>query len=152
MNRTVLTIAGWDPSAGAGVAADLKTISAFGLYGVGVVTSVTAQNTRGIQAIYDLPMEFIAQQIESLTEDIEIHAVKIGMLGTARATKIVCELIKTLNLPSIVLDPVLKSTSGTALLEKKAIPILKEKLFPLSRVITPNMAEAGVLTGGQGAV
>lgn len=149
MNRTVLTIAGWDPSAGAGVAADLKTISAFGLYGVGVVTSVTAQNTQGIQAIYDLPMEFVAQQIESLTEDIDIHAVKIGMLGTARVTNLVVELIKTLKLPGVVLDPVLKSSSGTALLEKKAIPVMKEKLFPLCRVITPNLAEAGALTGGR---
>ena len=149
MNRTVLTIAGWDPSAGAGVAADIKTISAFGLYGVGVITSVTAQNTQGIQAIYDLPMEFIAQQIESLTEDIEIHAVKIGMLGTARAANLVAELIKTLKLPQVVVDPVLKSTSGTALLEKKAIAVLKEKIFPLATVITPNMSEAGVLTGNR---
>jgi hydroxymethylpyrimidine/phosphomethylpyrimidine kinase len=149
MNRTVMTIAGWDPSAGAGVAADLKTVSAFGLYGVGVVTSVTAQNTQGVQAIYDLPMEFVAQQIESLTQDIEIHAVKIGMLGTARATRIVASLINSLKLPNVVLDPVLKSSSGTALLEKKAIPVLKEELFPLAEVVTPNMAEASTLTGSR---
>jgi hydroxymethylpyrimidine/phosphomethylpyrimidine kinase len=149
MNRTVMSIAGWDPSAGAGVAADVKTISAFGLYGVGVITSVTAQNTQGVQAIYDLPMEFIAQQIESLVEDIEVHAVKIGMLGTLRATNLVATLVKEMKLPNVVVDPVLKSSSGTALLEKKAIPVLKEKLFPLARVITPNMAEASTLTGNR---
>jgi hydroxymethylpyrimidine/phosphomethylpyrimidine kinase len=109
MNRTVLSIAGWDPSGGAGLAADLKTIAAFGYHGVGVVTSVTAQNTQGIQAIYDLPMEFVAQQIESLNSDIEIHAVKIGMLGTARVVDLVASLIESLRLPNVVLDPVLKS-------------------------------------------
>jgi len=147
MNRTVLTIAGWDPSAGAGVAADLKTIAAFHHYGVGVITSVTAQNTQGVQAIYDLPMEFIAQQIESLTSDIEIHAVKVGMLGTIRAANIVASLIQTLKLPNVVVDPVLKSSTGTALMERKGIPVLKEKLVPLAAVVTPNMEEASTLSG-----
>jgi hydroxymethylpyrimidine/phosphomethylpyrimidine kinase len=147
MNRTVLSIAGWDPSGGAGVAADLKTIAAFNQYGVGVITSVTAQNTQGVQAIYDLPMEFIAQQIESLTSDIDIHAVKIGMLGTARAVNIVASLIQTLRLPNVVVDPVLKSTTGTALMERKGIPLLKEKLLPLAAVVTPNMDEASLLSG-----
>jgi hydroxymethylpyrimidine/phosphomethylpyrimidine kinase len=149
MNRTVLSIAGWDPCAGAGLAADMKTIAAFGHYGVGVVTSVTAQNTRGIHAIYDLPMEFIAQQIESLTSDIEIHAVKVGMLGTVRTTDIVASLIQSLKLPNVVLDPVLKSTSGTALLEKKGIPSLMQKLLPLADLVCPNMDEAAILTGGR---
>jgi hydroxymethylpyrimidine kinase/phosphomethylpyrimidine kinase len=147
MRRTVLSIAGWDPCAGAGLAADLKTIAAFGQYGVGVVTSVTAQNTQGIHAIYDLPMEFIAQQIESLTSDVEIHAVKVGMLGTIRSVNIVASLIESLRLPNVVVDPVLRSTSGTALLEKKAIPALKEKLFPLAEVVTPNLSEATTFTG-----
>ncbi len=147
MNRTVLSIAGWDPSAGAGVAADLKTIAAFHHYGVGVITSVTAQNTQGIQALYDLPMEFIAQQIESLTSDIEIHAVKVGMLGTARAATIVASLIPSFRLGNVVVDPVMKSTSGTALLERKAMAVLKERLLPLASVVTPNMDEASALTG-----
>lgn len=147
MKRTVLTIAGWDPSGGAGAGADLKTIAAFGHYGVGVITSVTAQNTTGIQAIYDLPMEFIAQQIESLTSDIDIHAVKVGMLGTSRTTALVASLVRSLKLPNVVVDPVLKSTSGTALLERKAIPVLKEKLLPLATVITPNLEEASALSG-----
>jgi len=149
MNRTVLSIAGWDPSAGAGVAADLKTIAAYGHYGVGVITSVTAQNTQGIQAIFDLPMEFIAQQIESLHSDVDIHAVKVGMLGTARATTIVASLIQSLRLENVVVDPVLKSTSGTPVLERKAIAIVKERLLPLATVITPNMEEASVLTGNR---
>jgi len=147
MIRTILSIAGWDPSAGAGLAADIKTIAAFGHYGVGVVTSVTAQSTQGIHAIYDLPMEFIAQQIESLTSDIEIHAVKVGMLGTARTASIVTSLIQSLKIANVVVDPVLKSTTGTALLEKKGIPVLKEKLLPLADVVCPNMDEAAALTG-----
>jgi len=147
MNRTVLSIGSWDPSAGSGVAADLKTISAHGQYGIGVITSVTAQNTQAIQAIYDLPMEFIAQQIESLHSDIEIHAVKIGMLGTARAATIVASLVQSLRLENVVVDPVLKSSTGTTLLEKKAIAVLKEKIFPLATVVTPTMEEASALSG-----
>jgi len=147
MNRTVLSIAGWDPSAGSGVAADLKTIAAFGHYGVGVVTAVTAQNSQGIQAIYDLPMEFIAQQIESLQSDIDIHAVKTGMLGTARATTIVASLVQSLRLGNVVVDPVLRSAGGTALLEKKAIAVLKERLIPLASVITATTDVAAALTG-----
>jgi hydroxymethylpyrimidine kinase/phosphomethylpyrimidine kinase len=147
VNRTVLSIAGWDPSAGAGVAADLKTIAAFGNYGVGVITSVTAQNTQGVQAIYDLPMEFIAQQIESLTSDVEVHAVKVGMLGTARTASLVASLIPSLKLQHVVVDPVLRSTSGTLLLEKRGIPVLKEKLLRLASVVTPNLDEASALTG-----
>jgi len=147
MKRTVMSIAGWDPSAGAGVAADLKTIAAHHLYGVGVITSVTAQNTTGVQAIYDLPMEFIAQEIESLTSDIEIHAVKVGMLGTARAANIVASLVHSFKLPNVVVDPVLRSTSGTALLERKGIAVLKEKLLPVAEVVTPNLDEASALTG-----
>lgn len=147
MNRTVLSIAGWDPSGGAGVASDLKTIAAFHHYGVGVITSVTAQNTQGVQAIYDLPMEFIAQEIESLTSDVEVHAVKIGMLGTARNAALVASLIRSLKLTNVVLDPVLKSTTGTALMEKKGIAVLKERLLPLTDVVTPNLDEASALTG-----
>ena len=134
-------------SFGAGLAADLKTIAAFGHYGVGVITSVTAQNTQEIHAIYDLPMEFVAQQIVSLTSDIEIHAVKIGMLGTVRAATIIASLIESLRLPNVVVDPVLRSTSGTALLEKKGVAVIKEKILPLAHVVTPNMSEASTLTG-----
>ena len=147
LSRTVLTIAGLDPSGGAGVAADLLTIAAYRHHGAAVITSITAQNTMGIQAIYDLPMEFVAQQIESVVSDIEVHSVKIGMLGTARTVSLMASLIQSLGLRNVVLDPVLRSTSGTPLLEKKGIPVLREKLLPVVDVVTPNMEEASILTG-----
>ena len=147
LSRTILSIAGLDPSGGAGICADLKTIAAYRHHGAAVVTSITAQNTMGIQAIYDLPMEFVAQQIESIISDMDIHAVKIGMLGTARTATIVASLIQSLNLPNVVCDPVLRSTSGTPLLEKKGVAVLREKLLPHVDVVTPNMEEASVLTG-----
>ncbi len=147
MTRTVLAIAGLDPSGGAGIAADLLTIAAHRIHGAGVVTSVTAQNTVGVQAIFDLPMELIAQQIESVVSDIEVHAVKVGMLGTARAVEIVASLIESLRLPRVVVDPVLRSSTGTALLEPKAVAVLREKLLPRAEVVTPNTEEASVLTG-----
>ncbi len=146
MSRAILSIAGFDPSGGAGVAADLKTIAAYRHYGASVVTSVTAQNTIGIQAIYDLPMEFIAQQIESVVSDTEFHAVKVGMLGTAQAVKLVASLIESLHLPNVVVDPVMRSSTGTALLEPRAIKVLKDDLFPRSDVVTPNIDEASRLT------
>jgi hydroxymethylpyrimidine/phosphomethylpyrimidine kinase len=136
MTRTILAIAGLDPSGGA-----------YRHNGAAVVTSVTAQNTTGVQAIYDLPMEFIAQEIESVISDIEVHAVKVGMLGTARTTELVASLIDSLKLTCVVLDPVLKSSSGTALLEKKAVKTMCEKLIPQVDVMTPNMDEAETLTG-----
>ena len=145
--RTVLTIAGVDPSGGAGIAADLNTIAAYRHHGALVVTSVTAQNTMGIQAIYDLPMEFIAQQIESILSDMDVHAVKIGMLGTAKVVSLLASLIDSLSLRNVVLDPVLRSTSGTALLETQGIAVLREKLLPRVDLVTPNMEEAGVLSG-----
>jgi hydroxymethylpyrimidine/phosphomethylpyrimidine kinase len=147
LNHTILAIAGLDPSGGAGIAADLLTVAAYRHHGAAVVTSITAQNTVGIQAIYDLPMEFVAQQIESVVSDIEIDAVKIGMLGTARTVTILATLIQSLGLRNVVLDPVLRSTSGTPLLEKKGIAALREKLIPVTDVVTPNMEEASILSG-----
>lgn len=149
LSRKVLAIAGFDPSGGAGLAADLKTITAYRLYGAGVITSVTAQNTQGVQAIYDLPMEFIAQQIESVVSDADYHAVKIGMLGTARAVSIVASLVESLGLKNVVVDPVLRSTTGAQLLEPKGIDVLKKELIPRATVVTPNMEEAGTLAGMQ---
>ncbi|HKY33661.1 MAG TPA: bifunctional hydroxymethylpyrimidine kinase/phosphomethylpyrimidine kinase [Candidatus Polarisedimenticolia bacterium] len=145
--RTVLAVAGLDPSGGAGVAADLKTIAAYRHHGAAVVTSVTAQNTLGVQAIYDLPMEFVAQQIESVVSDLTVHAVKIGMLGTQRTAELIASLARSLDLRQVVLDPVLRSTSGTPLLEPAGIASVREKLLPCVEVVTPNMEEAQILTG-----
>ncbi|MGH9869287.1 MAG: bifunctional hydroxymethylpyrimidine kinase/phosphomethylpyrimidine kinase [Candidatus Polarisedimenticolia bacterium] len=147
MSHTVLSIAGLDPSGGAGVAADLKTIAAYRHHGAAVVTSVTAQNTLGIQAIYDLPYEFVAQQIESVVSDLSIAAVKIGMLGTARTAELVAALIHSLELRHVVLDPVLRSTTGTPLMEPAGLEVVRNQLLPRVEVITPNMEEAQALTG-----
>jgi hydroxymethylpyrimidine kinase/phosphomethylpyrimidine kinase len=147
MNRTVMSIAGLDPSGGAGIAADLKTIAAYRHHGAAVITSITAQNTMGIQAIYDLPYEFVAQQIESVVSDLTLAAVKIGMLGTARTAELVATLIHTLDLRHVVIDPVLRSTTGTPLLEPSGLDVLRRKLLPCAEVVTPNMEEAQALTG-----
>ena len=147
MPPTVLTIAGFDPSAGAGVGADLKTIAALGFYGVGVVTAVTAQNTRGVQAIYPIPPQMIAQQIESIVADVEVRAVKVGMLGTAGAVEVVATLVEAYDLPNLVVDPVLRSGSGTELLEEGGAEALRARLFPRAVVVTPNLEEAAQLTG-----
>ncbi len=147
VSRTVLAIAGLDPSGGAGVAADLKTIAAYRHHGAAVVTSVTAQNTLGIQAIYDLPYEFVAQQIESVVSDLTLSAVKVGMLGTARTAELVASLIHSLDLRHVVLDPVLRSTTGTPLLEPDGLEVVRRKLLPRVEVVTPNMEEAQALTG-----
>jgi len=147
ISRTVLTIAGLDPSGGAGIAADLSTIAAYRHHGAAVVTSVTAQNTLGVQAIYDMPMEFVAQQIESVVSDLEVSAVKIGMLGTARTVSLLGSLIESLGLRRVVLDPVLRSSTGTPLLEKDGIAAMRERLIPRVDVVTPNMEEASILSG-----
>lgn len=147
LGHTVLAIAGLDPSGGAGISADLKTIAAYRQHGAAVVTSITAQNTLGIQAIYDLPMEFVAQQIESVVSDLEVHAVKIGMLGTARTVSLMASLIESLRLINVVVDPVLRSTTGTPLMEKSGIGTMREHLLPKVDVLTPNIEEAAILTG-----
>jgi hydroxymethylpyrimidine/phosphomethylpyrimidine kinase len=147
MTRTVLSIAGLDPSGGAGVAADLKTIAAYRHHGAAVITSITAQNTLGIQAIYDLPYEFVAQQIESVVSDLTVAAVKIGMLGTARTVEMVATLVQSFDLRHVVIDPVLRSTTGTPLLEPAGVEVLRRRLLPCAEVVTPNMEEAQALTG-----
>lgn len=143
--RSALTIAGSDSSAGAGVQADLKTFAAHGVHGVTAITSVTAQNTRGICGVVDLPPEFVRSQIEALAEDIDIAAVKTGMLANAGIVGTVADTIKKLRLPRLVVDPVLTASDGRPLLAPDAIAILKTVLFPLAEVVTPNTVEAGQL-------
>jgi len=145
--RTVLAIAGVDTGGGAGIAADLCTIAAYRHHGAPVITSVTAQNSLGIQAIYDLPGEFVARQIESVVSDLEVHAVKVGMLGRARTVEQVASMIESHSMPNVVVDPILRSTTGTPLLEKAGIAILREKLLPRAFLVTPNMDEAAILAG-----
>lgn len=142
----ILTIAGSDPSGGAGIQADLKTVGALGGYGMSVITALTAQNTVGVQDIFHVPTDFIRSQIESLFSDIRIDAVKIGMLGTAACADAVSMALQTYTGP-IVLDPVLVSTSGDSLSSDELQKTLTSCLLPLVTLITPNIPEAEALLG-----
>lgn len=139
---TVLTIAGSDCSGGAGIQADIKTISANGGYATSVITALTAQNTQGVQSIYPIPVKFIEQQCESIFSDIDIHAIKIGMLYSSELMQAVTHVLLKYNAKNIVLDPVMVATSGDILIENNAINTLTQTLFPTASLITPNIAEA----------
>lgn len=142
---TTLTIAGSDCSGGAGIQADLKTFSAIGCYGLSVITALTAQNTLGVQEIYPIPANFVKSQIDSVFQDISINALKIGMLDNAEIIETVAERLRHYNAAVIVLDPVMVSKNGNALLRKKALTTLQQKLFPLTTLLTPNIQEAELL-------
>ncbi len=145
--KRVLTIAGSDSGGGAGIQADLKAIMAMGCYGASAITALTAQNTLGVQAIYPVSPEFIISQIESVLNDIGADAIKIGMLFDAPIIKAVAQtLLKYPKIP-IVLDPVMISTSGHRLLQQDAIMALREFLFPMATLITPNIHESIALVG-----
>lgn len=144
----VLSIAGSDPSGGAGVQADLKTFSAHRVYGMAVLTALTAQNTVGVSAIHAVPLPFVREQIRMVLADIPPRAVKIGMLGTADLVRTVAEALAGYKGP-IVLDPVMVATSGARLLEPAAEAAILEHLLPLARVVTPNLPEAEVLLRGE---
>lgn len=143
----VLTIAGSDSGGGAGIQADIKTISAMGCFATSAITAVTAQNTIGVQAIHPIPADILARQIDSVLSDIGADAIKIGMLHSAQTVCIVAEKLKHYGIRNVVLDPVMVSTSGHRLVEEKAIEVIKEKLLPLARVVTPNLPEAEILIG-----
>jgi hydroxymethylpyrimidine/phosphomethylpyrimidine kinase len=144
-----LTIAGSDPSGGAGIQADLKTFSALGAYGGAVITALTAQNTRGVTGIHNVPPEFVALQIDTVFADLRVDAVKIGMISTAAIARAVAASLRRADARNIVLDPVMIAKSGHALLDPTAVASLREELVPLATVITPNLPEAGVLLGGE---
>lgn len=145
--RVVLTIAGLDPSAGAGVLADIKTITAFGCYGVAAVTSLTFQNTQQVLGALDQSGETARRQIAPLFDDFEIAAVKTGMLPTAEVIREVAAMIEAKAVPLVVVDPVLRSTSGFDLVDDQALGELMSCLFPLASLVTPNVAEAKRITG-----
>jgi hydroxymethylpyrimidine/phosphomethylpyrimidine kinase len=145
--RSALTIAGSDSSGGAGIQADLKTFAALGVYGVSAITAVTAQSTVGVVEAGVLSADLVTAQIEAVAGDIEIHAVKTGMLGDAAVVEAVAAAIKELELPLLVVDPVLASTSGTRLLDDDGLQMLCAELLPLAFVVTPNIPEAEVLSG-----
>ncbi|MBI4754446.1 MAG: bifunctional hydroxymethylpyrimidine kinase/phosphomethylpyrimidine kinase [Betaproteobacteria bacterium] len=145
-----LTIAGVDPSGGAGVLADLKTFSALGAYGCAVIAALTAQNTRAVTGVQAVAPDFIRLQIDTLFDDVRIDAVKIGMLGEAATVRAVAEALARQAPPFTVLDPVMVAKSGDALLDRAGVATLREALLPLADVITPNLPEAGVLLEGRG--
>jgi hydroxymethylpyrimidine/phosphomethylpyrimidine kinase len=143
---TVLTIAGSDGSGGAGIQADLKAIAANDCYGLSVITAVTAQNTLGVRSIHEIPPAFIAEQFETIAADIRIDAIKIGMLGSPDAAETVARLIETLDAVPVVLDTILRSSSGKSLFDAKNMASM-QRLFSLASLITPNLPEATLLTG-----
>lgn len=144
---TVLTIAGSDSSGGAGIQADLKTLSALGVYGASVITAVTAQNTQGVRVVQSVSPALLEAQLVAVWEDMRIDAVKIGMLYTREAVEIVERAIDTYHPAWTVLDPILLSTSGHLLLEKEAVQDMVIRLFPRISLLTPNLVEAEYLTG-----
>ena len=143
----ILVIAGSDSSGGAGIQADIKTITSLGGHVLTALTAVTAQNSLGVTGIHKIPAGFIAKQIKAVIEEVVPRAVKIGMLYSGAAVKEVAKLLKRHGLVNIVLDPVLKATTGKDLLEPRAITLFKEELLPLTSVVTPNLFEAGILAG-----
>jgi hydroxymethylpyrimidine/phosphomethylpyrimidine kinase len=143
----VLTIAGFDPSSGAGITADIKTIAAHECYGVSCITALTVQSTQGVRRVEAVDPKLVAQTLESLISDVSVDAVHIGMLGTLKVSQAVVCFLQEARLPHVVLDPVLKSSSGADLLEPSGIRLMKEKLLSLAEVVTPNLEEASVLTG-----
>ena len=140
-----LTIAGSDSGGGAGIQADLKTFTAFGVYGMSVITAITAQNTVGVQAIYDLPQDIISEQIKSVITDIGTDAVKTGMLSSVAVVNTVADCLEKYQLGNIVVDPVMVAKSGDLLLSAEARTTVRQRMLPLATVITPNLFEAEVL-------
>jgi hydroxymethylpyrimidine/phosphomethylpyrimidine kinase len=147
MTAIAVTIAGSDSSGGAGIQADLKTFAALGVYGASVITALTAQNTRGVTAIHDVPVDFIVAEIDAVFSDLDIAAVKIGMLSQAAVIETVAKSLGRHRARNIVLDPVMIATSGDRLLAPDAVEALRKLLVPRALVVTPNLPEAAALTG-----
>ena len=145
MTAIAVTIAGSDSSGGAGIQADLKTFSALGVYGASVIIALTAQNTRGVSGIHDVPAAFITAQIDAVFSDLKVGAVKIGMLSQPAAIKAVAAALKRHEVKNIVLDPVMVAASGDRLLAPEAVEVLLRVLIPRATLITPNLPEAAAL-------
>ncbi|OLY91265.1 hydroxymethylpyrimidine/phosphomethylpyrimidine kinase [Cnuella takakiae] len=143
----VLTIAGSDSGGGAGIQADLKTFSALGCFGTSAITAITAQNTLGVRGIHSIPADMVRQQIEAVLEDLQPAAIKIGMIHTAELATTIAQALQGYQQIPIILDPVMVATSGARLIEETTVHTLRELLFPLATLITPNLDEAAVLYG-----
>lgn len=141
----VLSIAGYDPSSGAGVTADVKTAAALGCYAATCITALTVQSTQGVFGVQSLRPELVMRTLRVLADDLPIAAVRIGMLGSGEAAEAVASFLESTKLPNVVLDPVIRSSSGAALLDDAGLEVVRKRLLPLSDVITPNIDEAAVL-------
>ena len=143
--RTALSIAGSDCSGGAGIQADIKTMTVNGVYAMSAVTALTAQNTTGVTGIFEVPPEFLAQQLDAVFDDIPPDAVKIGMVSSGELIKVIAEKLREYGAKNIVVDPVMVSTAGARLMKEEALQTLESELIPLAAVITPNIPEAEIL-------
>jgi len=147
--KQVLTIAGSDSGGGAGIQADLKAIHANGAFGMSALTSVTAQNTQEVRSAYDLPIEIIVAQIDAVFDDFDVSAVKTGMLSSSAIVDAVAEQLTRREVEHLVVDPVMISKSGYSLLKPDAVDRVKQVLLPIAEIVTPNLHEAALLTGGE---
>ena len=145
--KTALTIAGSDSSGGAGIQADIKTMTMHGVYAMSAITALTAQNTTGVRAIRESTPEFLAQQIDAVFEDIYPDAVKIGMVASSDLIRVIADRLRHYEAKNIVVDPVMVASSGSALMKNDAVQTLTNELLPLAAVVTPNIPEAQVLSG-----
>jgi hydroxymethylpyrimidine/phosphomethylpyrimidine kinase len=147
MLKVVLSIAGSDSSGGAGIQADLKTFSALGVFGATAVTALTAQNTLGVQSVADLDAKFVAAQIRAVMDDLPVAAAKSGMLSRTEIIEVVAEAVRDRSIPNLVVDPVMVAASGDLLLTPGAVAALREHMFPLAILVTPNLRETEILLG-----
>lgn len=147
MIPNVLSIAGTDPTGGAGIHADIKAFSANGAYAMAAITAVVAQNTQGVRSVVTLEPEFVGEQIDAVFEDVRVDAVKIGMVANADIAEVIAERLRRHSARNVVLDPVMVAKSGDRLLETDAVSAVRNLLVPLATIITPNLPEAGVLLG-----
>lgn len=147
MTPNILSIAGSDPSGGAGIQADIKAISASGGYAMAALTALTAQNTQGVTGVHLVPPGFVAEQIDAVFADVAVHAVKIGMIATAEIAEAVAEVLARRRPAQVVLDPVMVAKGGARLLDPEAVETVRRRLLPLADILTPNLPEAAALTG-----
>jgi hydroxymethylpyrimidine/phosphomethylpyrimidine kinase len=143
----VLSIAGFDPSSGAGVTADIKTLAAHGCFGIGCITALTVQSTASVRKVEPVAARLVTETLRELSSDFNIGAVRIGMLGSAELVEVVGIFLKSAKIPHVVLDPIIRSSSGAPLLDPKGVQTMIKTLLSLSEVITPNVDEAGAMTG-----
>ncbi len=147
MLKVVLSIAGSDSSGGAGIQADLKTFSALGVFGATAITALTAQNTTGVMSVADLDPHFVASQIEAVMKDLPVAAAKTGMLSRTAVIEAVASSVRSFSVPNLVVDPVMVAASGALLLSTEAVAAMREHMFPIAALVTPNLREAEILLG-----